>query len=207
MSQLPPTEEPKSKNQLKNEAKRKAEKFAAKLQKQQEDQVRLGEKKEKTALSYSTTSEASVAEHVEVAPGEKKPLHLTPMAAAYCPTAVEASWYAWWESQDFFKAEWGNQEAEERETFVLAIPPPNVTGSLHLGHSMMASIQESIVRFKRMQGKRTLYVPGCDHAGIARQVLVEKKLKKESNLSRHDLGRDHGRSVEMESPETAFICS
>ena len=192
MSQLPPTEEPKSKNQLKNEAKRKekAEKFAAKLQKQQEDQARLGEKKEKAAASYATTSEASVAEHVEVAPGEKKPLHLTPMAAAYCPTAVEASWYAWWESQGFFKAEWGNQEAEDRETFVLAIPPPNVTGSLHLGHSMMASIQDSIVRFKRMQGKRTLYVPGCDHAGIATQVVVEKKLKKESNLSRHDLGRE-----------------
>ena len=72
----------------------------------------------------------------------------------------------------------------------MVIPPPNVTGSLHLGHALTSSIQDSITRWNRMKGKITLWVPGSDHAGIATQVVVEKKLKRERNLTRHDLGRE-----------------
>ena len=67
----------------------------------------------------------------------------------------------------------------------MVIPPPNVTGSLHLGHALTSSIQDSITRWNRMKGKITLWVPGSDHAGIATQVVVEKKLKRERNLTRH----------------------
>lgn len=75
-------------------------------------------------------------------------------------------------------------------TFTIIIPPPNVTGLLHLGHALTNSIQDAIVRWNRMNGKTTLWVPGCDHAGIATQVVVEKKLWREENLTRHDLGRE-----------------
>jgi len=70
------------------------------------------------------------------------------------------------------------------------IPPPNVTGTLHLGHALTMAVEDTIVRWHRMNGKTTLWNPGCDHAGIATQVVVEKRLKKERNLSRHDLGRE-----------------
>ena len=73
--------------------------------------------------------------------------------------------------------------------FVMVIPPPNVTGSLHLGHALTNSVEDAITRFHRMKGKTALWVPGCDHAGIATQVVVEKKLWREEKLTRHDLGR------------------
>jgi valyl-tRNA synthetase len=72
----------------------------------------------------------------------------------------------------------------------MLLPPPNVTGSLHLGHTLMGAIEDSITRWKRMKGYQVLWVPGTDHAGIATQSVVEKKLKKEENLTRHDLGRE-----------------
>lgn len=74
--------------------------------------------------------------------------------------------------------------------FTIIIPPPNVTGSLHLGHALTNAIQDCIVRWHRMSGRTTLWVPGCDHAGIATQVVVEKKLMREQKLTRHDLGRE-----------------
>lgn len=73
--------------------------------------------------------------------------------------------------------------------FVMVIPPPNVTGSLHLGHGLTCAIQDSITRWHRMNGKTTLWIPGCDHAGIATQVVVEKKIWREEKRTRHDLGR------------------
>ncbi len=72
----------------------------------------------------------------------------------------------------------------------MVIPPPNVTGSLHLGHALTNSVEDAITRFNRMKGKTALWVPGCDHAGIATQVVVEKKLWREEKLTRHDLGRE-----------------
>lgn len=72
----------------------------------------------------------------------------------------------------------------------MVIPPPNVTGSLHLGHALTNAIEDAITRWHRMNGRTTLWVPGCDHAGIATQVVVEKKLWREKQLTRHDLGRE-----------------
>lgn len=78
----------------------------------------------------------------------------------------------------------------DKGKFVMVIPPPNVTGSLHLGHALTNAIEDSITRWHRMKGRSALWVPGCDHAGIATQVVVEKKLWREEKLSRHDLGRE-----------------
>lgn len=72
----------------------------------------------------------------------------------------------------------------------MVMPPPNVTGSLHLGHALMASIEDCLARWHRMCGKQVLWVPGTDHAGIATQVVVEKKIMRERNQTRHDLGRE-----------------
>ncbi|KAJ3001205.1 UNVERIFIED_CONTAM: Valine--tRNA ligase, partial [Siphonaria sp. JEL0065] len=110
-----------------------------------------------------------------------------PFAASYNPEQVEAAWYAWWEQSGFFKPELIDGKPKLEGTFVISIPPPNVTGSLHLGHALTNSIQDTLTRWNRMLGKTTLYVPGCDHAGIATQIVVEKKLMKERNITRHDL--------------------
>lgn len=74
--------------------------------------------------------------------------------------------------------------------FVMMLPPPNVTGSLHLGHALLLSIEDTLVRWKRMNGYETLYLPGMDHAGISTQNVVENKLWKEKQITRHDLGRE-----------------
>uniref|UniRef100_A0A183E5W6 valine--tRNA ligase n=1 Tax=Gongylonema pulchrum TaxID=637853 RepID=A0A183E5W6_9BILA len=74
--------------------------------------------------------------------------------------------------------------------FVVIIPPPNVTGTLHLGHALATTVEDTVCRWHRMQGKAVLFNPGCDHAGIATQVVVEKRLKRERGLTRHDLGRE-----------------
>ena len=107
--------------------------------------------------------------------GEKKDLS-GPMEA-YNPAAVEAAWGDWWEAKGFYRA---NAEKagslEHKEKFVMVIPPPNVTGSLHLGHALTCSIEDTIVRYQRMAGKEVLWLPGTDHAGIATQTVVEKKL-------------------------------
>ncbi len=78
----------------------------------------------------------------------------------------------------------------DREPFAIVIPPPNVTGALHLGHGLNNTLQDIVIRTKRMQGFETLWMPGTDHAGIATQAVVEKRLKEQQNLSRHDIGRE-----------------
>jgi valyl-tRNA synthetase len=114
-----------------------------------------------------------------------------PFAATYAPDAVEAAWYDWWEAQNLFKPSLKKDGSLKDEgAFVIPIPPPNVTGSLHLGHALTNSIQDCLIRWNRMRGKSVLYVPGCDHAGIATQVVVEKKLMKERKITRHQLGRE-----------------
>jgi len=106
------------------------------------------------------------------------------ISKTYNPQDVEGRWYSWWESQGFFKAD--NKSA--RPAFVIMMPPPNVTGSLHIGHMLNHSVQDIFTRRKRMQGFNTLWLPGMDHAGIATQNVVERELAKEG-LTRHDLGR------------------
>uniref|UniRef100_A0A7N6A3U3 valine--tRNA ligase n=1 Tax=Anabas testudineus TaxID=64144 RepID=A0A7N6A3U3_ANATE len=111
-----------------------------------------------------------------------------PIPDSYSPQYVEAAWYPWWEKQGFFKPEYGQNS---RGIFMMCIPPPNVTGSLHLGHALTNAIQDCLTRWHRMRGETTLWNPGCDHAGIATQVVVEKKLMRERGMSRHDLGREN----------------
>lgn len=137
------------------------------------------EKKEATPAFVNTTPK-----------GERKDMG-APMAAAYNPAAVEAAWQDWWEASGFFTCSDDKiRSAPKDERFVMVIPPPNVTGSLHLGHALTVAIQDSLTRWHRMLGHATLWVPGTDHAGIATQSVVEKRLLKEENKSRHDLGRE-----------------
>ncbi len=102
----------------------------------------------------------------------------------YDAKAAEAKWYPIWEKNGYF-----HQEPDGREPYSVVIPPPNVTGILHMGHALNQTIQDILVRWRRMQGKNTLWLPGTDHAGIATQNVVEKALKKEGKR-RQDLGRE-----------------
>jgi len=107
------------------------------------------------------------------------------MTSRYEPREVERSWYERWEAAGLFRPDPGSSAPP----FVITIPPPNVTGELHMGHALTYGIEDVIGRFKRMQGFNTLILPGTDHAGIATQNVVEKQLAKEG-LSRQDLGRE-----------------
>lgn len=100
---------------------------------------------------------------------------------------MEAAWYEWWEECGFFKPD----PDSTKPPFVIVIPPPNVTGALHIGHALTNAVEDTIVRWRRMSGHNTLWVPGTDHAGIATQTVVEKKIQREQGLTRHDLGRDN----------------
>ena len=104
----------------------------------------------------------------------------------YEPQLVEEKIYRMWEEGGYF-----HTKAEEgKKPFTIVMPPPNVTGQLHMGHAMDATLQDTLIRFKRMQGYAALWVPGTDHAGIATQIKVEEELRKKEGLSRHDLGRE-----------------
>ena len=107
------------------------------------------------------------------------------MSSVYDSSQVEGKWYQYWEGKGFFRAEM----AEGKPAFSIVMPPPNVTGSLHLGHAMDCTIQDILTRFKRMQGYNTLWLPGTDHAGIATQAKVEEQLAKEGQ-NRQELGRE-----------------
>ena len=106
----------------------------------------------------------------------------------YDPKATEASIYKQWEESGYFNPE--NLPGERTEPFSIVLPPPNVTGTLHLGHAAMLAVEDIIVRFERMRGKKTLWVPGTDSAAIATQSKVEKDIQKSEGKSRHDLGRE-----------------
>jgi len=111
---------------------------------------------------------------------------MSELPKAYDPAQVEPRWYAFWEEQGVFRASLAPEDA--RPAYVIPMPPPNVTGSLHMGHALY-TIQDVIIRHARMRGHNTLWQPGIDHAGIATQVVVEGQLKREGK-TRHDLGRD-----------------
>lgn len=131
-----------------------------------------------------------------------------PMPPSYDPVRVENGWYSWWQSQGYFVPSASSspetpmrKDKEETKVFSMVIPPPNVTGSLHIGHALTIAIQDSLVRWRRMKGESVLWIPGLDHAGISTQVVVEKQLAKASipsssstspttPLTRHHLGRE-----------------
>ena len=106
----------------------------------------------------------------------------------YDPKKFEDDIYARWEKSGFFNPD-NLPIKKDAKSFTIALPPPNVTGVLHMGHALNATVQDILIRKKRMEGCRTLWIPGTDHAGIATQNVVEKMLKKEG-VSRHDLGRE-----------------
>lgn len=109
------------------------------------------------------------------------------LPSAYNPKEVEEKIYQIWERSGYFNPD--NLPGIRKKTFTVTVPPPNVTGSLHMGHALNAVIQDILIRKKRMEGYKTLWLPGTDHAGIATQNVVEKELKKQG-LTRHDLGRE-----------------
>jgi valyl-tRNA synthetase len=109
------------------------------------------------------------------------------LTGSYDPRAIEADTYAFWQQNHVFQPEI-NTGSPER--FSLVIPPPNVTGTLHMGHALDCTLQDILVRWHRMQGERSLWVPGTDHAGIATQTVVERNLKQQTGQSRYDIGRE-----------------
>ena len=106
------------------------------------------------------------------------------MDKTYQPEQIESRWYERWEADGRFAP------SGEGEPYAIMIPPPNVTGSLHMGHAFQDTIMDTLIRWRRMQGHNTLWQVGTDHAGIATQMLVERKVAAEEGKSRHDLGRD-----------------
>jgi valyl-tRNA synthetase len=109
------------------------------------------------------------------------------LPSQYDHAAAQEKWYPYWESNGYFHAEPDNPERPV--PFTIVIPPPNVTGALHLGHALNNTLQDILIRMKRMQGFNTLWMPGTDHAGIATQAVVERRLFEEQKLTRHDLGK------------------
>ena len=108
------------------------------------------------------------------------------LAKQYDPAAAQARWYRFWELRGYFHSE----PDPAKRPFCIVIPPPNVTGALHLGHALNNTLQDILIRQKRMQGFAALWMPGTDHAGIATQAVVERRLLQEEKLSRHQLGRE-----------------
>ena len=107
------------------------------------------------------------------------------MPRAYEPGAVEERIYEFWNDNGYFRPEIDRS----KEPFTIIMPPPNVTGELHMGHALTIALEDLMIRWRRMLGDPSLYLPGTDHAGIATQVVVERQIASDG-LSRHDLGRD-----------------
>eukprot|EP01132_Coremiostelium_polycephalum_P010887 gene10887-13337_t len=167
------------------ELQNKAKKEAQKNEKEKEDRL----KQEQEAQNLK-----AYLDKIQSTPkGQKKDNIKNELYPSYQPIAVESCWYDYWLENQFFNPEKQMEiqgHVQKDKKFVMVIPPPNVTGSLHLGHALTNSIQDSIVRYRRMKGEVCLWIPGTDHAGIATQAVVEKRLWKEHKLTRRDLGRE-----------------
>ncbi|KAK0525152.1 valine--tRNA ligase [Tilletia horrida] len=192
---LGPDGQPMTKSALKKAAKNaeKAAKFNAK------NALKAEKDKDAAAPGAGAAKKEKAKKEVKeepkwednTVPGEKKDLS-APMEAAYNPLHVESSWYQWWEKSDFYapKEPSDADPYDPEKTFVIPAPPPNVTGSLHIGHALTIAIQDCLIRYYRMRGYRVLFNPGYDHAGIATQAVVEKRLAKYEGKTRYDYGRE-----------------
>ncbi|KAL6908446.1 tRNA synthetases class I domain-containing protein [Trichoderma evansii] len=186
---------PKVKTEKELEKERKKAEKAAKLEakKAKAAAAATAPTKEKKAKKEKVEEEP-LPEYVEDTPvGEKKRIRSfdDPHFKAYNPIAVESAWYSWWEKEGFFKPEFkADGNVKDEGSFVIVHPPPNVTGSLHMGHALGDSLQDLMIRWNRMHGKTTLWLPGCDHAGISTQSVVENMLWRRKQQTRHDLGRE-----------------
>jgi valyl-tRNA synthetase len=110
----------------------------------------------------------------------------TELSKQYDPREAQQRWLAFWDQHGYFHS----RPDESREPCCIVIPPPNVTGALHMGHALNNTLQDVLIRWRRMQGRNTLWMPGTDHAGIATQAVVERRVRDEEGKSRHDLGRE-----------------
>src|SRR5215475_5173373 len=106
-------------------------------------------------------------------------------AKNYDPKEIEPRWYAEWTARGYFHGD----AAAPKTPYSIVIPPPNVTGVLHMGHALGSTIQDTLIRWRRMQGLNAMWLPGTDHAGISTQIVVEKELQRTEGKSRHDIGR------------------
>src|SRR5690606_13829155 len=113
------------------------------------------------------------------------------LSKSFEPREIESRWYARWENSGYFRAGKHVEPLPGRESrpYAIQFPPPNVTGTLHMGHAFNQTIMDGLARYHRMRGDDTALIPGTDHAGIATQIVVERQLDAQ-NISRHDLGRE-----------------
>lgn len=122
---------------------------------------------------------------MNIADAELQEIRTNMLEKRYEPKDIEKKWYDFWIGKEYFRAE----SKSDKPAYCIVIPPPNVTGSLHIGHALDITLQDIMIRWKRMSGFNTLWLPGTDHAGIATQNVVEKELQKQ-NTDRHTLGRE-----------------
>ncbi|ASV76024.1 Valyl-tRNA synthetase [Thermogutta terrifontis] len=122
----------------------------------------------------------------QAANGNQTSSFMKDLTKQYDPKVAESRWYPFWESRGYFHAD----PDPSRTPYTIVIPPPNVTGALHLGHALNNTLQDILIRMKRMQGFNALWIPGTDHAGIATQAVVERRLLAEEGKTRHDVGRE-----------------
>lgn len=188
-------EPPKTAKQIESDRKKaeKLAKFQAKEAKKKAAAAATGTSKKAEAKKEKAPAAPTPVFVDKTVPGEKKILVSLddPALKSYNPHFVESSWYQWWETQGFFEPELTEDGKIKPEgCFVIPAPPPNVTGALHIGHALTISIQDALIRYYRMKGKTTLFIPGFDHAGISTQSVVEKMLWTKTKETRHDLGRE-----------------
>jgi valyl-tRNA synthetase len=149
--------------------------------------------KPKEAKRKPETKDEPLPEYIEQTPkGEKKILQPLDdvFHKAYIPKVVESAWMDWWTKMNTFQPKFKpDGKVSDVGYFVIPIPPPNVTGALHVGHALATALQDTLIRWHRMRGFTTLYLPGCDHAGISTQSVVENILWRREGKTRHDLGR------------------
>ncbi|KAL2150011.1 hypothetical protein VTH82DRAFT_7687 [Thermothelomyces myriococcoides] len=179
------------KNEKKEKAKAdKAAKFAAKQEKLKQQQQPKKDAAQPAQKAPKAQAPALPPYQDETPPGEKKIIQSFdhPHFQAYNPKAVESAWYQWWEKSGFFQPR--PPRSPDAGKFVIPLPPPNVTGALHCGHALANSLQDTLIRWYRMRGFSTLWVPGCDHAGISTQSVVEKMLWRKEKKTRIELGRE-----------------
>ena len=156
-----------------------------KERKKAEKDKKFKEKQAAKAAKAAATKDAPPKADKKAKPEKEK------TADAYDPQVIEAGRLDWWEERDLFKPEFGpDGKVKPEGSFVIPIPPPNVTGSLHMGHALTNALQDTMIRWQRMKGKTTLWLPGMDHAGISTQSVVEKMLWKKEKKTRHDIGRE-----------------
>ena len=110
---------------------------------------------------------------------------MTNLPKIYAPQEIEGKWYQFWQKNDYFHAE----ATSDKQPYAIVIPPPNITGSLHIGHALDNTLQDCLIRWRRMQGYNALWMPGTDHAGIVTELIMERKLAEEGT-SRTELGRE-----------------